>query len=100
MFWPTVDVYVAPLRPYAGSPAQGPGDDPNSRFPGELPRTRVVPEVMAEPEFALGGEVLRAVSVGQGDAEHSTFLHVPSLDAVDRRRRAQTGRGSPACPAT
>ena len=25
----TIDVYVTPLRPYAGSPAQGPGDDPN-----------------------------------------------------------------------
>jgi hypothetical protein len=25
----TLDVYVTPLRPYAGSPAQGPGDDPN-----------------------------------------------------------------------
>src|SRR5580692_2355823 len=25
----TIDVYVSPLRPYAGSPAQGPGDDPN-----------------------------------------------------------------------
>jgi hypothetical protein len=37
---------------------------------------------MAEPEFTLEGEVLRAVSVGQGDTEHSTFLHVPSLDAV------------------
>jgi glyoxylase-like metal-dependent hydrolase (beta-lactamase superfamily II) len=54
----------------------------DSRFPGELPQTRVVPEVMAEPQFTLGGEVLRAVSVGQGDTEHSTLLHVPSLDAV------------------
>jgi hypothetical protein len=25
----TIDVYVSPLRPYAGSPAQDPGDDPN-----------------------------------------------------------------------
>ena len=24
----TVDVYVAPMRPFAGAPAQGPGDDP------------------------------------------------------------------------
>lgn len=24
----TVDVYVAPMRPFAGTPAQGPGDDP------------------------------------------------------------------------
>jgi glyoxylase-like metal-dependent hydrolase (beta-lactamase superfamily II) len=171
----TIDVYVSPLRPYVGGPAQGPGDEANwspmsstliaaddeavlvdalianeqvdaladwirgfgkrltgvyithghtdhwgglarlqkhfpeargfasaevvararyegttehvvqywnSRFPGELPETRVLPEVMDEPEFTLGGEVLRVVSVGQGDTEHSTFLHVPSLDAV------------------
>src|SRR5437899_11974085 len=24
----TVDVYVAPMRPFAGAPAQAPGDDP------------------------------------------------------------------------
>ena len=24
----TVDVYVAPMRPFAGAPGQGPGDDP------------------------------------------------------------------------
>src|ERR1700685_643280 len=25
---PPVDVYVAPMRPFAGAPGQGPGDDP------------------------------------------------------------------------
>jgi glyoxylase-like metal-dependent hydrolase (beta-lactamase superfamily II) len=51
-------------------------------FPGELPETTVLPEALAAPEFELEGQVLRAVSVGQGDTEHSTVLHVPSAGAV------------------
>src|SRR5271154_4002657 len=167
----TVDVYVAPMRPFVGAPGQGPGDDPmwspmsstliagaerailvdtlvtldqvdalaewvrgfgkritgvyithghqdhwiglarlqehfpqargfatqevvnrarfeiedpgvsgywRSIFPGELPDTPVVPEVLPGPELELEGQVLRALSVGQGDTEHSTVLHVPS----------------------
>ena len=171
----SVDVYVAPMRPFAGAPAQAPGDDPvwspmsstliagehdailvdtlvtvgqvdaladwvrgfgkrvtgvyvthghsdhwiglarlqehfpearglataevvararfeatspglvaywQASFPGELPETTVLPEVLPAPEFVLEGQVLRAVSVGQGDTEHSTVLHVPSAAAV------------------
>lgn len=52
-----------------------------SRFPGELPETPVVPEVMAEPEFELDGQRVRVVSVGQGDTEYSTVCHVPSAEA-------------------
>jgi glyoxylase-like metal-dependent hydrolase (beta-lactamase superfamily II) len=40
------------------------------------------PEALTEPEFELEGHLLRAVAVGQGDTEHSTFLHIPSADAV------------------
>lgn len=171
----TVDVYVAPMRPFAGAPAQGPGDDPmwspmsstlimrrrGSRprrharharpgrrarrvgarlqkrvtgvyithghqdhwiglariqkhfpqargiatpevverarfeatdpqlsaywkaiFPGELPQTAVLPQPLDGDQFELEGQVLRAVSVGQGDTEFSTVLHVPSAAAV------------------
>jgi glyoxylase-like metal-dependent hydrolase (beta-lactamase superfamily II) len=171
----TVDVYVAPMRPFAGAPGQGPGDDPTwspmsstliagaerailvdtlvtldqvdalaqwvrgfgkritgvyithghqdhwiglariqehfpeargiatpdvvrratfeatdpglsaywkASFPGELPETPVLPEALAAGEFGLEGQVLRAVSVGQGDTEFSTVLHVPSVAAV------------------
>jgi glyoxylase-like metal-dependent hydrolase (beta-lactamase superfamily II) len=171
----TVDVYVTPMRPFAGAPAQGPGDDPmwspmsstliagadegilvdtlvtldqvdalaewvrgfgkritgvyithghqdhwiglarlqehfpqargmatpevvararleatdpglsgywKASFPGELPQTPVLPEPLPAAEFELEGNVLRAVSVGQGDTEHSTVLHVPSAAAV------------------
>ena len=170
-----VDVYVAPMRPFAGAPAQGPGDDPmwspmsstlisgaeeailvdtlvtldqvdalagwvrgfgkritgvyithghsdhwiglarlqehfpgargiatpevvgrarfeatdpglsgywKASFPGELPETLALPEPLAGPELELEGQLLRAVSVGQGDTEHSTVLHVPSAAAV------------------
>ena len=41
-----------------------------------------MPEVIAEPEFELDGQLVRVVSVGQGDTEHSTFFHVPSAEAV------------------
>ncbi len=171
----TVDVYVAPMRPFAGAPAQGPGDDPmwspmsstliagaeeavlvdtlvtldqvdalaewvrgfgkrvtgvyithghqdhwiglsriqehfpeargiatpevverarfeatnpglsaywKAIFPGELPQTAVLPEPLNGDRFELEGQMLRAVSVGQGDTEFSTVLHVPSAAAV------------------
>ncbi|MFF3990432.1 MBL fold metallo-hydrolase [Streptomyces sp. NPDC001797] len=171
----TVDVYVAPMRPFAGAPAQGPGDEPmwspmsstliagaeeailvdtlvtldqvdalaewvrgfgkhitgvyithghqdhwiglarlqehfpdargiatpevverarfeaadpglsaywKASFPGELPDTAVLPEPLTADGFELEGQVLRAVSVGQGDTEYSTVLHVPSAAAV------------------
>lgn len=171
----TVDVYVAPMRPFAGAPAQGPGDEPiwspmsstliagaddailvdtlvtlgqvdalaewvrgfgkritgvyithghqdhwiglarlqehfpgargmatpevverarfeatdpglsaywQASFPGELPQTPVLPEPLLAAEFELEGQLLRAISVGQGDTEHSTVLHVPSAGTV------------------
>ncbi|MDR7159158.1 MBL fold metallo-hydrolase [Arthrobacter sp. BE255] len=171
----TVDVYVAPMRPFAGSPARGPGDDPmwspmsstliagaeeailvdtlvtrdqvdsladwvrgfkkritgvyithghqdhwiglarlqehfpeargiataevverarfeasdpsvsaywKASFPGELPQTAVLPEPLSGTQFELEGQILRAVSLSQGDTEFSTVLHVPSAAAV------------------
>jgi glyoxylase-like metal-dependent hydrolase (beta-lactamase superfamily II) len=51
-------------------------------FPGELPETAVLPEALTTDEFELEGQLLRAVSVGQGDTEFSTVLHVPSAAAV------------------
>jgi glyoxylase-like metal-dependent hydrolase (beta-lactamase superfamily II) len=171
----TVDVYVTPMRPFAGAPAQAPGDEPmwspmsstliagaeegilvdtlvtfdqvdalaewvrgfgkritgvyithghqdhwiglarlqehfpeahgmaspevverarfeatspglsgywKASFPGELPQVPVLPEPLSAAEFELEGNALQAVSVGQGDTEHSTVLHVPSAAAV------------------
>jgi glyoxylase-like metal-dependent hydrolase (beta-lactamase superfamily II) len=51
-------------------------------FPGELPETPVLPEPLSSSEFELEGNILQAVSVGWGDTEHSTVLHVPSAAAV------------------
>jgi glyoxylase-like metal-dependent hydrolase (beta-lactamase superfamily II) len=51
-------------------------------FPGEIPTEPVLPEALSGDSFELEGQVLRAVSVGQGDTEHSTILHVPSVDLV------------------
>jgi glyoxylase-like metal-dependent hydrolase (beta-lactamase superfamily II) len=171
----TVDVFVAPMRPFAGAPAQAPGDEPmwspmsstliagerdailvdtlvtmdqvdelaewvrgfnrhvvgvyithghqdhwiglarlqehfpdargfatadvvgratfeatdpglsgywKSIFPGELPETPALPEVLSGAEFDLEGKKLEAISVGQGDTEYSTVLHVPSAAAI------------------
>src|SRR5271155_1407635 len=129
----TVDVYVAPMRPFKGAPAQAPGDEPmwspmsstliagteegilvdtlvtndqvdelaewvrgfGKRITGVyithghsdhwigLARVRQhLPEALSGDEFELEGQVLRAVSVGQGDTAHSTVLHVPSVDLV------------------
>jgi glyoxylase-like metal-dependent hydrolase (beta-lactamase superfamily II) len=53
-----------------------------SRFPGELPETPVVPEVLNTDEILVDGQVVNLIHVGQGDVEGSTIFHVPSADAV------------------
>ncbi len=53
-----------------------------SRFPGELPETPVVPEVLNTDEILVDGEVINLIHVGQGDIEGSTIFHVPSVGAV------------------
>ena len=53
-----------------------------SRFPGELPDTPVVPEVLNSDEILVDGQVVNLIHVGQGDIEGSTAFHVPSADAV------------------
>jgi glyoxylase-like metal-dependent hydrolase (beta-lactamase superfamily II) len=53
-----------------------------SRFPGELPETPVVPEVLNNDEILVDGQVVNLIHIGQGDVEGSTIFHVPSADAV------------------
>src|SRR6185436_17512378 len=53
-----------------------------SRFPGELPETPVVPEVLNTDEILVDGQVVNLIHVGQGDVGGSTIFHVPSADAV------------------
>ncbi|MFE4948791.1 MBL fold metallo-hydrolase [Leifsonia sp. NPDC056665] len=51
-------------------------------FPGELPEAPVHPEVVEGDSFELEGNEVRILSLGQGDTEHSTALHVPSIGLV------------------
>ena len=53
-----------------------------SRFPGELPETPIVPEVLTNDEILVDDQAVQLVHVGQGDVEGSTIFHVPSADAV------------------
>jgi glyoxylase-like metal-dependent hydrolase (beta-lactamase superfamily II) len=53
-----------------------------ARFPGELPESPVVPEVLNTDEILVDGQVVNLIHVGQGDIEGSTIFHVPSADAV------------------
>src|SRR5437879_9432980 len=53
-----------------------------SRFPGELPETPVVPEVLNTDEILVDSQVVNLVDVGQGDIDGSTICHVPSAAAV------------------
>jgi glyoxylase-like metal-dependent hydrolase (beta-lactamase superfamily II) len=53
-----------------------------SRFPGELPQTPVLPDVLNNDEILVDGEVVNLIHIGQGDVEGSTIFHVPSADAV------------------
>src|SRR5258707_14205530 len=53
-----------------------------SRFPGELPETPVVPEVLKTDQILVDGQVVNLIHVGQGDIAGSTIFHVPSADAV------------------
>jgi glyoxylase-like metal-dependent hydrolase (beta-lactamase superfamily II) len=53
-----------------------------SRFPGELPETPLVPEVLNTDEILVDTQVVNLIHAGQGDIEGSTIFHVPSADAV------------------
>ncbi len=53
-----------------------------SRFPGELPETPVLPEVLKTDEILVDGQVVNLIHAGQGDIAGSTIFHVPSADAV------------------
>jgi glyoxylase-like metal-dependent hydrolase (beta-lactamase superfamily II) len=53
-----------------------------SRFPGELPETPVLPEVLDHDEFGVADQVVNLIHVGQGDIDGSTIFHVPSAEAV------------------
>jgi glyoxylase-like metal-dependent hydrolase (beta-lactamase superfamily II) len=51
-------------------------------FPGEIPEVPVLPELFDGDSIDLDGHKLRVIDIGQGDIEHLTIVHVPSLRAV------------------
>ncbi|MFE2070321.1 MBL fold metallo-hydrolase [Streptomyces sp. NPDC059467] len=52
-------------------------------FPdGQIPDVPVPPELLETDSLDLEGHTISAIDIGQGDVEHSTVFHVPSLDAV------------------
>ena len=50
--------------------------------PRRDPRGPVLPELFDGDSVDLDGHKLRVIDIGQGDIEHSTIVHVPSLRAV------------------
>jgi glyoxylase-like metal-dependent hydrolase (beta-lactamase superfamily II) len=53
-----------------------------SIFPGEVPEQPVLPDRFEDTSIDLEGHELRLIDIGQGDTEHSTILHAPSIGAV------------------
>jgi glyoxylase-like metal-dependent hydrolase (beta-lactamase superfamily II) len=51
-------------------------------FPGEIPDTPVLPGLLEDGELELDGHQLHIIDVGQGDTEHSSIVHAPSIGAV------------------
>jgi glyoxylase-like metal-dependent hydrolase (beta-lactamase superfamily II) len=53
-----------------------------SIFPGEVPERPVLPDRFEDTSIELEGHELKIIDIGQGDTEHSTILHAPSIAAV------------------
>lgn len=53
-----------------------------SIFPGEVLEKPVLPDSLDETVIELEGDGLNLIEIGQGDTEHSTILHAPSIAAV------------------
>jgi glyoxylase-like metal-dependent hydrolase (beta-lactamase superfamily II) len=53
-----------------------------TRFPGQIPKELVVPDVLEGNEMELEGKELMVVQLGHTDTVCTTCLHVPSIDLV------------------
>ena len=75
-------------RPEVRDRAQFEATDPNlskywqGTFPGEIPENPTVPDVTTETFVELEGHRIDLIDIGQGDTEHSTIMHVPSIAAI------------------
>jgi len=54
----------------------------NVRFPGQIPERLVIAEPLDGNVIDLEGRDLVAIEAGHTDTDHTTFLHVPSIDLV------------------
>jgi glyoxylase-like metal-dependent hydrolase (beta-lactamase superfamily II) len=54
----------------------------NAVFPGQLPEHPMVPVALDGDVIDLEGHELRIITVGSSDADTTTIVHIPSLDAV------------------
>jgi hypothetical protein len=76
------------VRPAVRDRAQFEATNPNLRkywqgiFPGEIPENPTVPDVTTETFVELEGHRIDLIDIGQGDTEHSTIMHVPSIAAI------------------
>jgi glyoxylase-like metal-dependent hydrolase (beta-lactamase superfamily II) len=52
------------------------------RFPGQIPSQLERPERLGRATFALEGHEIIPVDMGHTDTDHTTCLHVPSIDLV------------------
>ena len=51
-------------------------------FPGEIPETPDTPDRLKTTSIELEGSEINVIDIGQGDTEHSTIVHAPSIRAV------------------
>jgi glyoxylase-like metal-dependent hydrolase (beta-lactamase superfamily II) len=51
-------------------------------FPGEIPEKPETPDRLETTSIELEGSEIRVIDIGQGDTEHSTIVHVPSIRAI------------------
>jgi glyoxylase-like metal-dependent hydrolase (beta-lactamase superfamily II) len=51
-------------------------------FPGEIPEKPETPDRLETTSIELEGSEIRVIDIGQGDTEHSTIVHVPSIHAA------------------
>jgi glyoxylase-like metal-dependent hydrolase (beta-lactamase superfamily II) len=82
--FPGVRVYATPGTIELMHQQAGPGREQlwDKIFPGQIPATPVLAELMPADGILLEGNVLQAVEVGHSDTDASTVLHVPSIGLV------------------
>ena len=68
-----VDVMEAALRPESL-------ESWRRRFPGLIPESFAIADRLTQPSFELEGHEITAVNIGHTDTDHTTCLHVPSID--------------------